>query len=245
VKLLIDAELYLFRAAAAAEYEAEWAPDEWTYLCRHGDAKAGFQGIVSELREFAPDHQPVMVFGGTASFRYGIFPGYKSNRKKHRKPAGYRALADWVRDAGPGMGWESASLPEVEGDDALALLADFGDVIASDDKDMQTVPGLLLRNGELLEITPEMADRNWMMQTLTGDTADGYPGCPGVGPVKAQKTLEVCDNLRAMWGAVLAYYKRADKSEAFALQMARCARILRPGEYDHAAGVPLLWVPPA
>jgi len=78
VKLLIDTELYLFRAAAAAEYEAEWAPDEWTYLCRHGDARAGIQGIVGELMETAPDHQPVMVFGGKASFRYGIYPMSKS-----------------------------------------------------------------------------------------------------------------------------------------------------------------------
>lgn len=243
MKLLIDAELYLFRAAAAAEYEAEWAPDEWTYLCRHGDAKAGFQGIISDLMAIAPDHQPVMVFGGTASFRYGVYPGYKANRKTHRKPAGYRDLAEWVQTAGPGMGWESAALPEVEGDDALALLAEPWDVIASDDKDMLTVPGSLLRNGELLFVTKQAADRQWMIQTLTGDKADGYPGCQGIGAVKAEKALEGLRTVGLMWEKVVATFKNAGHSEVFALQMARCARILRPGEYDHDLGVPRLWVP--
>jgi len=243
MKLLIDAELYLFRAAAAAEYEAEWAPDEWTYLCRHGDAKAGFQGIVSDLMAIAPDHQPVMAFGGPASFRYGVYPGYKSNRKGLKKPAGYRALAEWVKTAGRGMGWMSMTMAEAEGDDAMALLAFPGDVIASDDKDMLTVPGVLLRNGELLEITEAMADRQWMIQTLTGDTADGYPGCKGIGSVKAEQVLGEASTVQEMWERVVATFAKAGQSEVFALQQARCARILRPGEYDFDLGVPRLWVP--
>lgn len=244
MKLLIDTELYLHRAAAASEYEAEWAPDEWTYLCRHGDAKAAFQGIVGELMATAPDHQPVMVFGGRASFRYGIYPGYKSNRKGLKKPAGFRALADWVLTAAAGRGWETHRLLEVEGDDVLGLAAGPGDIIASDDKDMLTLPGILLRNGEVLEISEEQADRNFFQQALTGDTADGYPGCPGIGTVKAERLLDPCHTPAEMWAAVLGAYRKAGKSDHFALQMARCARILRPGEYDHDAKTPILWMPP-
>ncbi len=245
MKLLIDTELFLFRAAAASEYEAEWAPDEWTYLCRHGDAKAAFQGIVGELMDMAPDHQPVMVFGGKASFRYAIYPGYKSNRKGMRKPCGFQHLADWVRTTAAGRGWEVFSLPEVEGDDALGLSADFGDVIASDDKDMLTLPGTLIRNGEILEISGDQADRNFFTQTLTGDATDGYPGCPGIGAVKAERLLDLCHTPAEMWKAVVGAFRKAEKSETFALQMARCARILRPGEYDHQANSPILWMPPA
>jgi DNA polymerase-1 len=244
MKLLIDTELYLFRAAAASEYEVEWAPDEWTYLCRHGDAKAAFQGIVGELMEMAPDHQPVMVFGGRASFRYSIYPGYKSNRKGLKKPAGFRALADWVLTTAAGRGWETHQLLEVEGDDVLGLAAGPGDIIASDDKDMLTLPGILLRNGEVLEISEDQADRNFFQQALSGDSADGYPGCPGIGPVKAERLLDVCHTPAAMWQAVLGAYRKAGKSDHFALQMARCARILRPGEYCFETNTPLLWMPP-
>ena len=243
MKLLIDTELFLFRAAAASEYEAEWAPDEWTYLCRHGDAKATFQGTVGELMDMAPDHQPVMVFGGRASFRYAIYPAYKSNRKGMRRPAGYRALTEWVKGTAKGRGWEVLSLPEVEGDDALGLASDFGDIIASDDKDMLTIPGTLIRNGEILEITGDQADRNFFQQTLTGDTSDGYPGCPGIGAVKAERLLDRCRTPAEMWGACLQAFRKAEKSEAFALQMARCARILRRGEYDYKAQAPMLWSP--
>ena len=244
MKLLIDTELFLFRAAAASEYEAEWAPDELTYLCRHGDAKAAFQGTVGELMDMAPDHQPVMVFGGKASFRYAIYPGYKSNRKGMRKPAGYAALTEWVRTTAAGRGWEVFSLPEVEGDDALGLSADFGDIIASDDKDMLTLPGTLIRNGEILEISGDQADRNFFTQALTGDTSDGYPGCPGIGAVKAERLLDVCSTAEEMWAATLHAFRKAEKSETFALQMARCARILRRGEYDYEAKSPVLWLPP-
>ena len=81
MKALIDAEYYLFRAASACEFEAEWAPDDWTYLCRHGDAKAQFQDGIGEVREVLPDHQIVLVFGQRFSFRYGVWPQYKSKRK--------------------------------------------------------------------------------------------------------------------------------------------------------------------
>jgi len=244
VKLLIDTELILFRAAAASEYEAEWAPDEWTYLCRHGDAKAAFQGAVGELMDMAPDHQPVMVFGGSASFRYAIYPSYKSNRKGRRKPAGFRKLCDWVRTTATGRGWEVFSLPEVEGDDALGLAADFGDIIASDDKDMLTIPGTLIRNGEILEISGDQADRNFFQQALTGDAADGYPGCPGIGAVKAERLLDTCSTAAEMWAATIGAFRKAGKSDTFALQMARCARILRRGEYCFKTNSPILWMPP-
>ena len=244
MKLLIDTELFLFRAAAACEVEVEWAPDEWTYLCRHGDAKAAFQDIIGGLMEVAPDHQPVMVFGGSVNFRYGIYPSYKSNRKKHKKPAGFRALADWVLTAAASRGWETHVLPEVEGDDVLGLAASPGDIIASDDKDMLTLPGILLRDGEVLELSEAQADRNFFQQALTGDATDGYPGCPGIGPVKAERLLDLCHTPAEMWKAVLGAYRKAGKSDHFALQMARCARILRPGEYDHDAKAPILWMPP-
>jgi len=244
MKVLIDTEVYLYRAAAACEMEAEWDTDDWTYLCRHGDAQAQFQDVISEFRDTLPDHQPVLVFSDRVSFRYGVWPQYKANRKKYRKPAGYRQLQEWVSKVAPARGWEVVRLPDIEGDDVLGVLYEEGDVIVSIDKDMLTIPGLHLRDGEVLEVSRLEADRNFYTQVLVGDASDNYPGCPGVGAVGAEKLLADCSAELQMWQAVLQAYAKKQLPEAYAVTQARCARILRAGEYDLAAQAPLLWNPP-
>lgn len=244
MKALIDTEIYLYRAATASEYEAEWGHGDWTYLCRHGDAQALFQDTIGEIRSTLPDHDVVLVFGDRSSFRYGVWPAYKSHRKAYRKPAGYRHLIKWVSQVAPVRQWRVAKLPDVEGDDVLGVLYDDGDVIVSIDKDMLTLPGLHLRDGEVIEVSKLEADRNFYSQVLTGDSADGYPGCPGCGPVAAQRLLEGCATESEMWEAVVAAYAKKELGVEYAIAQARCARILRCGEYDIEAGTPLLWSPP-
>lgn len=244
MKALIDAEVYLYRAASACEFEAEWDADDWTYLCRHGEARAAFQDSIGEIRDTLPDHQPVLVFGDRASFRYGVWPQYKANRKKYRKPAGYRELIAWVEKVAPARGWQVARLPDIEGDDVLGVLYEEGDVIASIDKDLLTIPGLHLRDGEVREVPRLEADRTFYAQVLTGDATDNYPGCPGYGPVTAQKALADCAAEVEMWSVVLSAYQKKGLGEPYAITQARCARILRAGEYDIKAGTPLLWSPP-
>ena len=244
MKALIDTEVYLYRAAAACEYEAEWAPDDWTYLCRHVDAQALFQDAIGEIRDTLPDHTPVLVFSDRVSFRYGVWPQYKANRKKYRKPAGYRRLVEWVDKAGPARGWDVVRLPDIEGDDVLGVLYEEGDVIASIDKDMLRIPGLHLRDGEVKEVSRLQADRNFYSQVLTGDTSDNYPGCPGIGAVGAEKLLSGCTTEVEMWQQVLKAYEKKGYGEPYVITQARCARILRAGEYDMEARTPLLWSPP-
>jgi DNA polymerase-1 len=244
VKALIDAEYYLFRAAAGCEFEAEWAPDDWTYLCRHGDAKAQFQDSIGEVREVLPDHQVVLVYGQSYSFRYGIWPQYKAKRKTLRRPAGYQELQKWAWSGAAARGWEVATLPDIEGDDVLGVLYEEGDVIVSVDKDMLTIPGLHLRDGEVREVSRLEADRSFYGQVLTGDSTDGYPGCPGAGPVAAEKLLAGCTTEVQMWRAVMDAYEKKGFGQPYAIAQARCARILRAGEYDHERCTPQLWWPP-
>lgn len=244
MKLLIDAEVYLYRAAAASEWEAEWSDGDWTYLCRHQDAQATFQEVIGDIRQAAPDHRPVLVFSDGISFRYGIWPQYKANRKKYKRPAGYRQLIEWVSKAATVRDWDVIKLPDIEGDDVLGVLYEEGDVIASIDKDMLTLPGLHLRDGEILQVDRLEADRNFYCQALTGDSTDNYPGCPGYGPVTAQKALASCSTELEMWGKVLEAYAKKELGEAYAITQARCARILRAGEYDLKTRTPLLWSPP-
>lgn len=244
MKLLIDTELYVYRAATVHEFEAEWEPDIWSYFCRHDDAKVHIQDDIADICDLFPDGQVVLCFGAKASFRYGVWPAYKANRKIYRKPAGYRELWRWLESVAPTRNWQLARLPDVEADDVLGILHEPGDVIVSWDKDLKTVPGLHLCHDEVVEVSEHEADQRFFTQVLTGDTADNYPGCPGAGPVKAAELLAGCETPLQMWHAVLGAYRKKQLTERDAITQARCARILRAGEYDHDNGTPVLWNPP-
>src|SRR5690606_18998991 len=139
--------------------------------------------------------------------------------------------------------------PMLEGDDVMGILQTNGEydepVIWSLDKDLKQIPGLHIRNDEVVEITKEEGDRFHMFQTLVGDVTDGYPGCPGVGHVIAEKALSSGMKLwpvqhvlksgknkgqetikweeipaETPWKTVLSYYRKADLKPAEALRQA-------------------------
>jgi DNA polymerase-1 len=143
-------------------------------------------------------------------------------------------------------------------------------IIVSQDKDMKTIPGLLYRpfdeDPEVQEISLIEADRFHLWQTIVGDAVDGYPGCPGAGPVAADKALDLFQGVGPIhreitrgprkgtivttwearefdtaWEALVSLYHKAGQGEADAIRQARLARILRFDEYD---GRPILWTPP-
>lgn len=242
--LVIDAEPYLYTAAAGAEWEAEWEPDRWTFFCDHAKARDTFAKAIDDIKKLAPRRcrETLLTFGARSNFRYLLLPSYKGHRRKTRKPCGYRSLVEWASHT-----WPSYLLDNVEGDDTTGLVAipERGDVIASTDKDLLTVPGFHLRDGQVVEVSELEADRKFLTQALSGDSADGYKGCPGLGEVRAARLMEACDSLEMMWQVVALTYMKAGLLEADALVQARCARILRPGEYDLETGRPQLWSPPS
>jgi len=237
-KALFDVDYYMFRSATKGELEAEWQPEVWTYVCDHSIAKNAFLDCMDWVRDTLPDHQPVLCFGSKTNFRYSFWPSYKSNRRGKRRPAGYKQLRAWAADI-----WESIELDSLEGDDVIGVSYEEGDVIVSGDKDLLTIPGLHLRDdGTLLESKQADADRRFYIQALAGDATDGYPGCPGLGVVRAERMLEECTTELEMWNVVLAAYEKAKKDLDYAVAMARCARILRAGEYQDGRAQP--WNPP-
>lgn len=240
MRLLIDADYYLYRAAASSEYEVELSPDCWSYISRIDEAKAAFTEEMERFQGICPDHSLVIIYGDSTNFRYAIYTEYKAGRRKYRRPAGYQALRDWASSCFPSM-----SLPNVEGDDVLGITMEPGDVIVAKDKDLRTIPGAHFDGEGVIDVTLEEANYNFYSQVLTGDATDGYPGIKGVGKVAASKLLAGCRTEQEMWQAVLDAYLKAGLGMSFAIQMARCARILRAGEYDHSKGQPVLWNPPA
>jgi DNA polymerase-1 len=142
------------------------------------------------------------------------------------------------------------TFPGLEADDVMGILATrpgVNCVIVSQDKDMKTLPATVW-DGELTTYSEDEADYHHMLQTLTGDTADGYKGCPGLGQVKASKLLNAEyvggeRTVAAMWKRVVMAYDRAKLTGADALQQARLARILRYSDWDRQKKEPILWSP--
>lgn len=185
-----------------------------------------------------------LAFSGPSeeNFRRKVHPQYKHNRTGE-KPEGYEEVVQHLKSSYP---WVQDKV--LEGDDLLGMHMCNDWIAVSTDKDMQTVPGLFVRirtNGDIdrYNSSESEANRFWMYQTLTGDTVDGYKGCPGCGPKGADKVLKFAGSLSHMWDKVLQRYEEAWNKPSTrakfvtghpydeALMNARCARILRDGDY--------------
>lgn len=237
--LIIDADLYLYRSVSATEEETDWGDDVWSLTSDLKIAKDLFTTQVAEFKARLEDDDVIMCLSSPVNFRKEIDPHYKGHRKKTRKPLGYVAMVDWLQH-----NYKCFMKKGLEADDCMGVLATKPEnigkaTIVSDDKDMKTIPGRLYRpgTGELLTLSPEDAERNFFMQCLVGDAADGYPGLRGYGPKTAEKAL----GQRPTWKTVEALYTKAGLTRADALHQARLARILRYQDWDHDQGYPKLY----
>lgn len=238
--LLIDADLLLHIAASAAELTIDWGDDTSSAHSRLGDVQRIIQGKVDAyIEQFSP-REIIMAFSGEGNFRREMYPEYKSQRSG-RKPVGFSMAREWMQTQ-----WKWHSVPRLEADDILGIMATSGKyqrpVIVSDDKDFLQVPGEVYqpRNDLLHNISVEEADLAHLIQALTGDRADNYPGCPGFGPVKA---LELLRDSTDRWASIVKAYEAKGLKEADALLNARLARILRYEDYNRKTKEPILWKP--
>ena len=235
--LLIDGDIVLYTSSVATEYACDWGGDNWVLSANLEQSKELAKKYVEELADRFSPEQIIICLSGPKNFRYGLNPSYKSSRKDTRKPIVYSPLKEWIMDS-----FDFQIEEELEADDLLGILATSmsKSIVVSPDKDLQTVPCTLYRQGEIKVITLEEANRFHMYQTLTGDPTDGYPGCPGVGPKTAEKLLQ--GNPENHWGVVVQAYEKAGLTEADALMNARMAYILRSENWiDNEVK---LWEPP-
>ena len=102
---------------------------------------------------------------------------------------------------------------------------------------------------------------------------DNYAGCPGVGPVAANEMIQdpfkwvqetrvmksgknkglainewkkhpvEVHNYIDIWSCIVSAYEKAGLNERDALQQARCARILRHGDFNFETQEVNLWTP--
>lgn len=235
--LLIDGDILAYRVTAAAETPIDWGNDLWTLHADMSECRDALDRQIEKYIEELKADDIILAFSPPKNFRYRIYPQYKSHRQGKRRPVTYVPLKAYAHER-----YKTFERPDLEGDDVLGILATSpvivkGEkVIVSLDKDLKTIPGLICDMREpitIQEITEEEADYNHMYQTLVGDTADGYPGCPGIGPVSATKLLaDVPKTYADMWPVVVGAYEKKGLSEEVALVQAQVARICRRDDYD-------------
>lgn len=238
--LLIDGDLILHRAASVVEHEANFGDDVWILSSNLGEAKEAFHTALNHyLSALGSDDFLVCLSDPDANFRKELTDTYKSHRKAQRKPLAFKPLRDWVISE-----YKTLQRPKLEADDCLGIIATAPNqrktrIVVSEDKDLKTIPGWLFQKNNLTKITEAEANRFWLIQSLTGDPADGYKGCPGIGEVRAEKII----GNRPDYGLVEMAFIKAGLSKADALLSARLARILRHENWDQDKQEIKLWNP--
>lgn len=238
MNILIDGDILCYTVSAAVEKPVDWGNDFWTLHSDFAEAKQRIDVDIVEFVETLGGTSFTVCLSDSQNFRKSIYPEYKANRANVRKPVVFSALRDYLIET-----WDCVFWPRLEADDVMGILATTkkDSVIVSADKDLRTVPGRVYNPSKpdlgTIEVTEAEADRNHLIQTLTGDRTDGYPGCPGIGPARAEKIVD------GGWEAVVEAFVKAGLNETVALTQARMAHILRKGEYNRKTGQVKLWAP--
>lgn len=253
--LLIDGDQYLYRACAACEKDVRWDDENHVLVSNELEVWDTVQGALKKVFDHFGVTDHVLAMGDGPYFRHKLDPSYKGGRP--RKPLCFYDVRERMREK-----YEIVTMPGIEADDILGILAtkpnDVDKIIVCKDKDLKGVPGKLWDGLKFFNITEADADYHHFYQTLVGDTSDGYKGCPGVGPKKAEvllntvppgadpdSTYDVPVSNAYRWRAVVDAFLKAGLKEEDALRNARLARILRWSDWDSKKKEPILWTPPA
>lgn len=243
--VLFDADMLVYKACASVEEPIEWDNDLWTLHADAREAQMKVDDTVMTIMDKILNHKKyegryeiIMCFSDKENFRKKILPTYKLNRVGKRKPVCYFGVKKWVEEH-----YRCYQKPTLEADDCMGILATMHKdvVVVSGDKDFKTIPTTFYNylSDEWQETTEEQANYWHLYQTLIGDTADNYKGCPSVGPVTALKIL----GENPTWQTVVKAFEKQGLTEADALVQARVARILRKSDYDFKTKKPILWTP--
>lgn len=253
---VIDADSILYAVALSAEMCAKGqgmsGEDLWFDVRSPEDCYREVENKFEAVVEKIAAQDAVICLSDARCFRYDILPSYKSNRERTRRPPMMVKLRTILLERNP---WLTLAISRLEADDVAGItstsMQDGGKrepVIVSEDKDMLTIPGLIHRKGHTFEVTQEEADRAHMYQTLIGDYVDGYKGCPGMGPKRADKILDTHGGepptVAGMWRGVVKAFESKSLTAEDALVQARTARILRATDWDATNRSPILWTCP-
>lgn len=244
-RLLIDGDALVWKHCEANQEESWWpgSNDTRTATCNVEHATSDIVAAVHALRDLAHADSVYIAMAPwhKENFRNKLWPAYKMHRRRLDSPIGMGVIRVMLAEQ---MAHDVVFAPkELEADDLLGVemtrpwATENQEVVMwSPDKDMKQIPGMHLLTGpgdddtRIITISTDEADYWHLYQTLVGDSSDGYPGCPKVGPVTAQKILSDQLDVHDNWLNVVEAFEDAKLTEEDALIQARVARILRYGE---------------
>ena len=208
--LLLDAYALIFRA-----FYAMIRNPRITSTGIDTSAVFGFVNMLQDLlKREQPSHIAVCFDPGGKTFRHEAYPEYKANRDK--TPEGILTAVPYIKRI-----LEAYHIPVIvvdgyEADDVIGTMAhlaqehDFFTYMVTGDKDFAQLvtDQVKLYNpakGEILGVQ-EVKDKYNLQDPLQvidllglmGDTADNIPGCPGVGPKKAESLISQFGSIENM-----------------------------------------------
>jgi len=166
---------------------------------------------VAQLQEVTFAETTQIAMKGMGNFRCDIYPPYKAHRGKTVRPVQefVNIVRQYLIDQGRAVPADC-----MEADDLVriwhgeALKSGMEPVIASIDKDLLCIPGKHYRfpRGNLyeagsrdpsliIEVNEWDAAFHYHKQLLMGDSTDGIPGLPKVGPKRAEAILSDCKTI--------------------------------------------------
>jgi len=242
MKLLIDGDIIAYKAASAAEKATNWGDGLWTLHAWEEDVRTIIDEYIKGFLSSAEFSRYEVALSSPFNFRKDIFAEYKANRTSTRKPMLLGFARDYIIENHYGFSWF-----QLEADDVLGIKATEDNseyVIWSEDKDLMTIHGNHLVDEDIVYVSAYEAEFKFYLQVLCGDSTDNYKGCPGVGPVSAEKILKKADKDGVpIWDAIVAAYGKQGLSEDHTLIQARMAYILNDKNYNRETGEILLWTP--
>lgn len=250
--LLVDTDIVCFQQAIKCQDTIEGFTEEpivrltrdIPWMCAEIDA------FIEYLKEQTGGDKVIMCLSGRNNFRYDVLPSYKHNRKDSAPPLLLKDAHEYVK-----AHYVCRIKDRLEADDVMGILSTDGRdyqgkrIICTTDKDLYQIPGYIFNWNKadrgVEEITHEEAEMFHMVQTLAGDTADGYQGVLGIGESKAYMLLlEGLQDGKSMWQTVVEVYEDNGCTEEDALCMARVARMCTYKDYDYVNQEVILWNPP-
>lgn len=247
--LLIDGDITYHRAARRKHDDGT----PFTYA----QAVASIDEHYNWLKEHLKADRFTVVLSGYSqdNFRKDLYEPYKGDRPSERDPL-LDELKDYLLTT-----YECRQVYRLEADDVLGILStepqdEENRVIVTIDKDLLQVPGFLFNPSKWQDgvqtISQSEGDLRFYGQWMTGDSTDGYPGIPGVGPKRADKLVEETRRLfdeleelvplnKLLEEAILQLYHKHQLTYDYAITQARLARILRWEDFQD--GNIRLWSP--
>ena len=242
--VLIDGDIVLFKFGFRHQEVVQWPGCEPCIETNEEQAYKDIDDFLMRLRMQTHCTEFKFIFTNKFNIRYKVLPSYKHNRVSSSPPIMLKILKDYIRATYPFETWKWC-----EADDVMGILGTQDPdkyVLATIDKDFLCLPATVYLGNKMDEperISQDIADFNFHMQWLTGDSTDGYKGLKGVGKKRATKILWEAESADEMTERVLEAYMDRCWSREDCLAQARMARILRHTDWDWERKEPILWEP--